>query len=44
MQNTISYQQQVSFNITKTIAKKDAIKKIAIFTAMLTCFILAINI
>lgn len=44
MQNTISYQQQISFGITRTIAKKEAYKKIAIFSAILACFILAVNI
>lgn len=44
MQSTISYQQQISFNVTKAIAQREAVKKVIIFAAMLTCFILAVNI
>ncbi|MEZ5015835.1 MAG: hypothetical protein R2800_02205 [Flavipsychrobacter sp.] len=43
MQNTITLQQQATLHIGKAVAKKDALKKNALFVAIITCIVLAVN-
>ena len=44
MQHTITLQQQANLQIGNAIAKKDALKKNALFTAIIACIVLAVNI
>ncbi len=41
---TTTYQERLSLNISKTIAQKQALKKIIIFASIIACVVLAVNI
>ena len=44
MQHTITLQQQASIQIVNAVAKKEALKKNALFVAIVSCIVLAVNI
>lgn len=46
MQNTatLTYQEQLSLHISKSIAQRQALKKIIIFASIIACVVLAVNI
>ena len=44
MQQAISLQQQANLQIGKAIVKKEAFKKNALFVAIISCIVLAVNL